>query len=186
MAMPHQMDAMKMAQELNTPRRPLIGAIALSTVIGLGAAFLIALSLWHGFGAEAHTDPWRTSQGRVPFDNLVSLLHNPQGPDKSGILALAIGFAVTTALILLRAQFVWWPLHPVGYAIANTDTMTSTWLPFFLAWLFKSLSLRYGGARFYRLARPFFLGLIAGDLVGGGFFTALGAFTGINVYPVDW
>ena len=186
MAMPHQMDAFKMAQEMRMPRRPLVLAIAVSSVIGLFASFVIALSLWHGFGAEGRTEPWRTAQGRVPFDNLVDILRNRTGPDKTGITALVIGFAVTTALILLRTQFVWWPLHPVGYAIANTWTMITTWMPFFLAWLFKTLALRYGGAGFYRKSVPFFLGLIAGDILGGGFFDALGAFTGINVYPVNW
>ncbi len=184
--MPHQMDAFKMAQDTDTPRRPMIYAIALSTVIGLLASFLIALTIWHGYGAEARTEPWRTAQGRVPFDSLVNLLRNPVGPDKPGIAALAVGFLVTTALMMLRAQFVWWPLHPIGYVIANTGTMTTTWMPFFLAWVFKSLSLRYGGVRFYRASVPFFLGLIAGDLFGGGFFTAIGCFTHINVYPVNW
>ncbi len=184
--MPHQMDAFKMAGEVRLSRHPLVLAIAVSTVLGLLASFLIALSLWHGFGAEGRTDAWRTAQGRVPFDSLVDILRNRTGPDKTGILALIIGFAVTTALIVLRTQFIWWPLHPVGYAIANTNTMTSTWVPFLLAWLFKSLALRYGGAGFYRKSVPFFLGLIAGDILGGGFFDALGAFTGINVYPVNW
>jgi len=73
------------------PRRPLVGAIALSTTLGLTASFLIALAVWHGFGAEAHTDPWRTSQGRVPFDSLVNLLRNPQGPDWPGIGGLVFG-----------------------------------------------------------------------------------------------
>ncbi len=184
--MPHQMDAFKMASEVRLSRRPLVLAIAVSTVIGLSASFLIALTLWHGFGAEGGTDPWRTAQGRVPFDNLVDILRNRTGPDQTGILALATGFAITAALMLLRTHFIWWPLHPVGYAIANTGTMTSTWMPFFLAWLFKSLALRYGGAGFYRKSLPFFLGLIAGDILGGGFFDALGAVTGINVYPVNW
>ena len=184
--MPHQMDAFKMAAEMRLPPRPLVLAIAVSTVIGLFASFLIALTLWHGFGAEGGTDAWRTAQGRVPFDNLVDILRNRTGPDTTGIEALAVGFLVTAALLLLRTQFLWWPLHPVGYAIANTETMTATWLPFLLAWLFKSLALRYGGAGFYRRSVPFFLGLIAGDILGGGFFDALGAFTGINVYPVNW
>ena len=186
MTMPHQMDAFKMAQEIGMPRRPLVFAIAVSTTIGLFASFLIALTLWHGFGAEGGTEPWRTAQGRVPFDNLVDVLRNRTGPDFTGITALIIGFVITTALMVLRTQFIWWPLHPVGYAIANTATMTATWLPFFLAWLFKSVALRYGGAGFYRKSVPFFLGLIAGDILGGGFFDALGAVTGINVYPVNW
>ena len=184
--MPHQFDAMKMADAVGVSRRKLFGALCIGTVIGLVASFMIALTIWHGFGAEAKTDAWRTSQGRVPFDNLVSLLRNPVAADWRGIGAVAGGFAITAALMLLRAQFVWWPFHPVGYAIANTSTMESTWLPFFIAWLLKLLALRYGGAPLYRKSIPFFLGLIAGDLLGGGLTTAIGAFTGINVYPINW
>jgi hypothetical protein len=186
MAMPHQFDAFKMADAVGASRRRLFGAICVGTVFGLAASFVIALTLWHGYGAEAKTDPWRTSQGRVPFDNLVSLLRNPLPADIRGIAAVGFGFGVTAALMLLRTYFVWWPLHPVGYAMANTGTMNTTWLPFFLAWLVKVLVLRYGGQRLYRTLMPFFLGLIAGDLIGGGLTTALGAFTGINVYPINW
>lgn len=186
MAMPHQFDAMKMSDSLGASRRALFGAICFGTVIGLTVSFIIALALWHDFGAEARTDLWRTSQGRVPFDNLVSLIRNPVPADGRGIAAIGFGFLVTTALMLLRAYFVWWPFHPVGYAIANTNTMTSTWLPFLIAWVIKVSVLRYGGARLYRQSLPFFLGLIAGDLLGGGMTTALGAFTGINVYPINW
>jgi hypothetical protein len=185
-AMPHQMDAFKMAQEVKVNSRRIVPAICVSTLIGVTASFLIALAIWHSYGAEARTDPWRTSQGRVPFDNLVNILRSPTGPDWPGIGGLSFGFVFTAFLMAMRMRFVWWPLHPVGYAIANTGTMSQTWLPFFLAWLFKSLSMRYGGIRMYRLLRPFFLGLIAGDLVGGGFFDLLGAFTGINVYPMNW
>jgi hypothetical protein len=93
---------------------------------------------------------------------------------------------LTAVLTYLRTRFVWWPLHSIGYAIANTYTMDATWLPFLLAWLFKSVALRYGGSRFYRQSQPFFLGLIAGDVLGGGIFDIIGAFTGINVYPTNW
>ncbi len=186
MVMPHQFDALKMADTVGADRRRVWGAIAFGTVFGLTASFVIALMLWHGYGAEAKTDAWRTSQGRVPFDNLVSLLRNPVKPDPYGIGGVFGGFLITTFLILMRARFMWWPLHPVGYAIANTNTMTSTWLPFMIAWACKTTILRYGGARLYRLSLPFFLGLIAGDLLGGGLTTALGAWTGINVYPVNW
>ena len=186
MVMPHQLDAMKMAETVNVSRRRLFGAICIGTVIGLTASFIIALMIWHAYGAEAKTDAWRTSQGRVPFDNLVSLLRNPVSTDWRGVGAIVFGFVVTAAMILLRAQFVWWPLHPIGYAIANTNTMESTWMPFMIAWLLKLLTLRYGGAQLYKKSVPFFLGLIAGDLLGGGMTTLIGAFTGINVYPINW
>jgi hypothetical protein len=186
MAMPHQFDAMKMAETVGVSRRRLFGALCIGTVIGLTASFIIALIIWHAYGAEAKAEPWRTSQGRVPFDSLVSLLRNPLSTDWRGVGAVVTGFAITAVLMLLRAQFVWWPFHPVGYAIANTNTMESTWMPFFIAWLLKLLTLRYGGASLYRKSIPFFLGLIAGDLLGGGMTTIIGAFTGINVYPINW
>ena len=138
--MPHQMDAFKMASEMRMSRRLLVLAIAVSTVIGLFASFLIALTLWHGFGAEGGTDLWRTAQGRVPFDNLVDILRNRTGPDQTGILALVVGFFVTAALTVLRTQFIWWPLHPVGYAIANTDD------DLYLDAVFSGLAVQVAGA----------------------------------------
>lgn len=184
--MPHQLEAMKLADAVGASRRSLFGAICIGTIFGLFASFVVALMLWHGYGAEAKTDAWRTLMGRQPFDNLSALLRNPAPPDGRGIGAVAGGFLITTALILLRTAFTWWPLHPIGYAMANTNTMTSTWLPFLLAWLVKCLVLRYGGAALYKKTIPFFLGLIAGDLLGGGVTTAFGALTGINVYPINW
>ena len=186
MPMPHHFDAFKMADSVGVSRRRLFGAICIGTVLGLTASFAIALTLWHTYGAEARAELWRTSQGRVPFDNLAALLRNPVKPDIYAMGGIAFGFVTTTFLIIMRTLFVWWPLHPVGYAIANTGTMQSTWLPFFIAWLLKVLILRYGGQPMYKLFIPFFLGLIAGDLLGGGFTTLFGAFTGISVYPINW
>ena len=47
-------------------------------------------------------------------------------------LAAISGFLITAALMALRARFTWWSLHPVGYAMANTNTMNQGWLPFFM------------------------------------------------------
>jgi hypothetical protein len=186
MAMPHQMDAFKMANEVGASRRSIAAAIGVSTVLGVIASWAIALTIWHHYGAEVGTDQWRTSQGRVPFDSLVTLMRNPSGPDVPGLHGLVLGFVVMAALMVLRTQFVWWPFHPFGYAIANTTTMDSTWMPFFLAWLFKICALRYGGGKFYKASTPFFLGLIAGDLLGGGIFTAVACFSNVSAYPVNW
>lgn len=184
--MPHQLEAMKMADAVGASKRKLVGALCIGTAFGLIVSFMVALMIWHGYGAEAKTDAWRTSMGRQPFDNLSALLRNPASPDGRGLAAVGFGFVITAALMLLRTAFTWWPLHPVGYAMANTNTMRDTWFPFVIAWLIKSLVLRYGGAALYKKTIPFFLGLIAGDLLGGGLTTAYGAFTGINVYPINW
>jgi Family of unknown function (DUF6785)/Domain of unknown function (DUF6784) len=186
LSMPHQLDAFKMADRVGIhPRRlvaPMVGAI----MVGAVASFGIALTIWYHFGALAKTDSWRTLQGRVPFNLAVGYLTSPLKPDVSGSLAVGAGAVITLLLSLGRLRLGWWPFHPVGYAMANTNTMQSTWVPFLIAWMCKGLVLRYGGMRLYRRSLPFFLGLILGDFLNGGFWTLLGCFVEINVYPINW
>ena len=74
-----------------------------------------------------------------------------------------LGMVVTLLLIVMRSAFFWWPFHPLGYALAGSWTTVVFWFPCFIAWLCKSLSLRYGGLSFFTKARPFFLGMILGE-----------------------
>ena len=61
-------------------------------------------------------------------------------------------FLRRSALSLARQTFTWWPIHPLGYALACTNSMEYMWCPFFLAWVAKLITLRYGGIRAYRAA----------------------------------
>ncbi|MBC8135778.1 MAG: hypothetical protein H8F28_07840 [Fibrella sp.] len=81
MPMPHHFDAFKMADSVGVSRRRLFGAICIGTVLGLIPSFSIAPVLWRTYGTEAKAELCRTSQGRVPFDNLAALLRNPVKPD---------------------------------------------------------------------------------------------------------
>jgi len=186
LSMPNQFDAYKMADALNVPKRRLTSALILAIVAGVTISFAIALMIWYAYGAGAKTDSWRTYMGRQPFDQLADALHTPVKTDVSGTFAIGAGFLITTALMLLRMRFIWWVFHPVGYAMANTETMNQVWLPFFLAWLLKVVVLRYGGIRLYRASLPFVYGIIIGDFLAGGLTTLLGCFTDINVYPINW
>ncbi len=185
-SMPNQFDAYKMADALQTDRRRLTWALVLAIVVGIVISFAIALMIWHAFGAGARTDRWRTYMGREPFDQLADALKTPVKPDTSGTIAIGAGFTITAALMLLRTRLTWWVFHPVGYAMANTETMNSVWLPFFIAWVVKVFVLRYGGMRLYKASLPFFYGLIIGDFLAGGLTTLAGCLTGINPYPINW
>ncbi len=186
LSMPNQSDAYKMADALGASKRKLTWALVVAIVLGVAISFAIALMIWYQYGAGAKTDSWRTYMGRQPFDQLRDALMTPVKTDVPGTMAAGAGFAITTALLLLRAQFTWWVFHPVGYAIANTPTMNQIWLPFFVAWIAKIVVLRYGGIRLYRQSLPFFFGIIVGDFLAGGLTTAIGCFTGISAYPINW
>ncbi|NIR00522.1 MAG: hypothetical protein GTN78_10020, partial [Gemmatimonadales bacterium] len=54
-------------------------------------------------------------------------------------------------------------------------------MPFFLGWAFKSLVIRYGGLRLYRLTVPLAIGLIVGDLVNQGVWALVAVVTRGNV-----
>jgi hypothetical protein len=185
-AVPHQLDALKMADALRAEKRRLVGAMVLATVIGVAASFCIALTVWYHYGAAAKTDYWRAYMGQQAFMILKSQLDSPVKPNYTGTAFVGVGFLVTVALSALRIRFLWWPFHPVGYAVANTPTMDQIWLPFALAWGAKVLTLRYGGLRLYRGLLPLFLGLILGDFLAGGLWTLVGCFTDLNIYPMNW
>ncbi|MEA3400574.1 MAG: DUF6785 family protein [Armatimonadota bacterium] len=185
--MPHQLDGYKLAHELSIDRSRMTLAMGGATAVGVPVAFWGALWVWHLLGATAKGEVWRLRQGQRPFEALASYLQAPQPADLLGLIFVGGGLVVTLGLFAMRTRFLWWPFHPVGYAVANTPSMGAQWFPFLLAWAAKSLILRYGGPRLYRRALPFFLGLVVGDLINGGFFTTLGFFIeGMQVYPMNW
>ena len=75
----------------------------------------------------------------------------------------AVGVMVTLFLAYMRYSFFWWPLHPLGYALCYSWTIMVFWFPCFVAWLLKSVVMRYGGMKMYLRARPLMLGLIMGE-----------------------
>lgn len=185
--MPHQLDAVKFARVLGLPLRRLHWALVLGSALAAPFAFVSVVKLLYQLGAAAKADAWRIYMGRQPFHQLEGYLRQPLSPDWREIAAIGVGFAFTVGLTALRAHLLSLPLHPFGYAIANTETMNKTWLPFMIAWAVKAFVLRYFGARAYRALIPFFLGLILGDFLHGGLWTLVGCFVpNFYVYPMNW
>ncbi|MCS7225348.1 MAG: hypothetical protein NZ959_12475 [Armatimonadetes bacterium] len=81
---------------------------------------------------------------------------------------LGFGLGLSSTLFLLRLWLLWFPFHPVGYALAGSWTMSWLWASVFVGWATKVILLRYGGPTAYRKAKPFFLGLVLGEYLVGG------------------
>jgi hypothetical protein len=77
-------------------------------------------------------------------------------------MALLWGGAIGWLLILAHHRFIWWPLHPIGFGVAQAFGTTFVIFSVFLSWLIKSLLLRFGGVRLYRQGQPFFIGMLVG------------------------
>ena len=90
------------------------------------------------------------------------------------------GFVSTMLLMLGQIRFIWWPFHPLGYAISGSWQMNWGWGSFFIVWLIKVIVLKTAGIQGYRKATGYFLGLLMGQIFVGGTWTMIGI--GFNLW----
>ena len=180
--MPHQLEGFKLAQRAGSHRKGLAVLMMLSAGVGIIFSFWALMHLAYKFGVSTRFlgyvgQPWES------FGRLASRLQYPDGADYPGLLFMGLGFLFSFWLMVMRMQFLWWPLHPVGYVIACTGWIINwLWFSFFLGWLIKSIIIKYGGIGNYRKAVPFFIGLILGEYVVGCLWEILGILMGTERY----
>ncbi len=163
---PLQLEGLKMAEGGRMNRRNLAVAMAIAPVLGVLCYFWATIHVGYSAGmASGETHAFNTLIGTWGTEWLESALENPSEPSLSGAAAMVVSFVITIVLYFLKLRFQWWPLHPVAFPIAMSNTIAAMIPVLFAAWLIKGLLLRYGGLRAHRTALPFFLGLIVGDAV---------------------
>jgi len=162
---PLQLEALKMAEGGRMERRRIAIALALVPPLAILCYFWAAIHVGYRVGmasADVGYYPY-LHVARLAVANLEDAVRFPFGTDVSSSLAMGFGMVFTLALLALKLQFQWFPLHPVAFPIALA--VEPLRLAIFTTWLCKSLLLRYGGLKAHRQALPLFLGLLAG---GGG------------------
>jgi hypothetical protein len=182
-AMPNQMESFKIADSLALDRRQVTRLIMLATVLGVALAAFTSLRAWYDAGAAtAKANAYALTKSQIVWQTLSRHYDNPMPRDLEGMTAAGSGAAATFWLAWMRLRSPAWPFHPLGYVLANTLTVNAFWIPFFLAWLCKTLVRRYGGIRIYRKAVIFFLGMVLGDILTQSFWTLAGRLLGFPVY----
>ncbi len=164
-ALPTYSEMLVLADTARIPRKPFLVSLGIASLLSIFASLWIALDVYYRYGASsAITDQWRTYQGRLAFDILRSQLDGlaPQ-PGASQLLAAGWGAVFVLLLQAARHQFLWFPLHPGGFVMAQSGALEWMWVPIVIAGLVKAAILKAGGLRLYEKAVPFFIGLIVGD-----------------------
>ncbi len=80
----------------------------------------------------------------------------------------AYGAVLVGVCALLRLRFSWWPFHPLPLLFFNTWAMSRLYMPIFLGWLIKLALLKIWGGKIFARAKPFFIGVIVGQIVVAG------------------
>ena len=182
-------NGLKLAEDqLQRQKRSLFWAIALSIVVSLGASIWAVLYMSYTYGG-INLNSWffgPTGGPAYPFNYIAGEMNNPHGPDWTGWIATFAGGGVMAALMLARQQLLWWPLHPLGFAVSSISLTNYISFSVFLAWLFKTIILKYGGPTLFHRARPFFLGLILGQFTVAGVWLIIDFFTGMTDNNIYW
>jgi len=107
------------------------------------------------------------------FRLLESRLSHLRDGDPAATTFMGIGLALTFLLMFMRMRFLWWPLHPAGYALSTNFGIDYIWSCLVISSIIKWCILAYGGVGTYRKATPFFLGVILGEYCMGSFWSLL-------------
>lgn len=180
--MPIQLEALKIAQVAGIKPSAMALALTLATFVGVYAAWWAQVHFFYSYGLAAKMNGVGAYFGQEPFRELQSWLQAPFATRWPQLGAYGVGFAFTLLLMFLRVNFIWWPFHPVGYAISSSWSMNCLWLPLLIAWIIKALVLRYAGYKTFQDLIPFALGLVLGEFVIGSMWTILGIALQINTY----
>ena len=174
------MDGIRIGDLGNVRRGHVTTAVTTALVVGTLIAFWTHLTAAYDFGNNildggTTVGGYRTRQSVMAFETVQARATAPVGITLAPTIARGLGLSITLTLVVLRARFLRFPLHPLGLAIAATYGH-QTWFPLFVVWLVKAIVLRVGGARLYRQLAAAFLGLAVGHmLIAGGVWGLVGA-----------
>lgn len=181
--MPHQLEGFKLAHHEHFQARKMFFVLLVGGVLGAISVWWILLHAFYKDGGSRGIASYAVGAfGREPFARLETWLIYPTQTDIPALVAIFIGLGSTLSLLLLRTRFVWWSLHPLGYALADDYAMNWIWSSMFVGWLLKMLILRIGSIRTYKSTLPLFLGFIMGEFSAGCFWSIISLITGKHMY----
>jgi len=179
--MPHQLEAFRFAEQCNAKRemRAWFWVLLWAGAFGMICMFWAMLHCYYHYGGLAKM---QTTFGGEAWDRLASQIKQPKAALPQVGVAIIVGFVFAAFLQSMRVRFHWWPFHPLAYAVSGSWEMNLLWMPILVAWLIKSVILRYGGPRSFQAALPFFYGLILGQFIPGSLLNIWGIVTGTPTY----
>ena len=185
--MPHQLEGFKMSNQLGISKpsfnRNLILILILATFVSVLSTFWLILDSFYRHGSSSGFYNWWGAGGfgRETFGWLESWLLYQTEWDPFAVGAVGVGFLFSIGMMLLRFRLIWWPFHPLGYAISSSWGI-HVWSSFLISWIVKLTILRYGGLRAYRHAVPFFIGIILGEYILGSMWNIVSMVLNIPTY----
>ncbi|MGD9496555.1 MAG: DUF6785 family protein [Armatimonadota bacterium] len=177
--------SLKIADEADIDRQRLYRALVLATTIALPLGLGALLQAIYAAGG-INMDSWLFLA--APRNNSVYIsraLDSAARVETDKLIGMVAGGAFCAAMIWLRQQFLWFPLHPIAYILGDGWQGSLQWLPFVIGWALKSLVLRYGSVGLYRRLQPAALGLVLGEYGAGVLWLAINGILHTTGYRIQ-
>jgi hypothetical protein len=182
-SLPFLMEALKVGETVGIRWRSVLLWVGLMSLTALAFGWWFSLQQFYSVGAAtAKSNAYALVKVQIGMGEMQTMALRRAGFDYAGGVAMLFGAAATAALALLRTRFIGFPLHPVGYVLCNTFTMNSFFVPTLIAWVAKTLVLRYGGQGLYHRSLAFFVGLTIGDIGIQTAWTIIGRAYNVPIY----
>ena len=178
----------RMADQIRGSKRLLLFCVAIGVAVGLVSSIWLTLHLGYSHGAYNFSHLFFGGNPKAVFTSTLGQMRSPKPPDLSRVMFFGIGAGLMGLLTFLRYRFSWWPIHPIGLAVAAADNVYGLAMPVFIAWAAKSILMKVGGVVLYRQSKPLFLGLLVGYTFGVVFSFLVDAvwFPGQGHYVHGW
>lgn len=167
-AMPAAATAARLADEVPRSRHTVGKALILGGLLAIVVSVAWHIHLAYEDGAQNY-EYWSFNiANTAPYNATVEEALNPKGTEWGPLGFMAIGGLIVALLSAALYRFSWWPIHPIGFTVANTWTITVSAFSLFLAWALKFVVLKVGGIQLYRRSQVVVLGALAGYSLGVG------------------
>ncbi|MFW5868123.1 MAG: DUF6785 family protein [Armatimonadota bacterium] len=152
---------LKIGSEMGAQRAKIMFAAMAAIVVAILASHVTSLYVIYHWGVPK-LGWWPSGSALNTTNMLVRQMESTTTLAAADWGAVAMGGALTWALVALRRRFVWWPLHPLGYITWMGWPIQRYWMSIFIGWLWKVTVVRFGGYRTFNRLRPIAFGLILG------------------------
>jgi hypothetical protein len=163
---PHAMNALRIASVFRRRQRLFLPIMLVTLAVALAAACYSSMQ-WVYYDRGALNVPIGSSHVyhmRNLYEGVHLRIAKPWQSADPCWGGLATGVVGMVGLLGLRGAFYWWPVNPLGFAMAVSWCTRELWFAFFLGWLAKALALKAGGNAL-RHGRDFFLGVVIGEAI---------------------
>ncbi len=184
--LPYLMNTFKIAAEAKLSDRLLLPSISAACLIASIVAPIASLRMFYRHGGLNLHYHYATRLARWAWDKYIGWFNSPAPFCKRATLGIVGGVLFMLLLTYLHHLLPHFPVHPLGFVMADSLVIRRIWFSIFLGWLVKVLILRYGGHRVYWTWRPAFIGLVVGELMAAAVWLGIDAFwqrKGHDVFP---